>query len=191
MAAVSKSPANWLALGAGTDVHEGEARGTAEEVSALFGQLRGPLLRYLQSLGLEAADGEDVLQEIFLSLFRHLQRGRSRDNLRGWLFRSAHNLALRRRMRHGRNTSITEICEAGLSRADPSLNPEELLLLRHRQERLRRVVYALSERDRCCLSLRAEGLRYREIAEVLGMSLGAVALSLSRSLGKLATVDEG
>jgi RNA polymerase sigma-70 factor (ECF subfamily) len=37
--------------------------------------------------------------------------------------------------------------------------------------------------------LRAEGLRYREIAEVVGMSLGAVSMSLERSLGRLARAD--
>jgi RNA polymerase sigma-70 factor (ECF subfamily) len=55
--------------------------------------------------------------------------------------------------------------------------------------RLLAVVRALPERDRQCLFLRAEGLRYREIAEALGMSLGAVAASLSRSLGKLASTS--
>ena len=40
-------------------------------------------------------------------------------------------------------------------------------------------------RINCCLSLRAEGLRYREIAEVLGISLGSVAASLEKSLSRL------
>ena len=48
------------------------------------------------------------------------------------------------------------------------------------------VVQALPEQSRWCLYLRAEGLRYREIAEVLGMSLGAVSLSLERSLALIA-----
>jgi RNA polymerase sigma-70 factor (ECF subfamily) len=47
----------------------------------------------------------------------------------------------------------------------------------------------LPEQDRCCLGLRAEGLRYREIAKVLGMSLGAVSVSLQRSLARLGRAD--
>ena len=43
--------------------------------------------------------------------------------------------------------------------------------------------------DQHCLRLRAEGLRYREIAEVLGMSLGAVSISLTRSLARLERAD--
>src|SRR5882724_8295409 len=70
-----------------------------EEVVALFDELRDRLLRYLLSFGLTIPDGEEVIQEVFLSLFRHLQRGGPRDNLHGWLFRVAHNLALKRRYR--------------------------------------------------------------------------------------------
>jgi len=52
------------------------------------------------------------------------------------------------------------------------------------------VVEALPEQDRRCLFLRAEGLRYREIAEILDMSLGGVSLSLARSLARLARYAE-
>ena len=69
------------------------------EVVALFDEYRAPLLRYALSFGLTAADGEEVVQEVFLSLFRHLRDGKSRSNLRGWLFRVSHNMALKRRQR--------------------------------------------------------------------------------------------
>jgi len=48
----------------------------------------------------------------------------------------------------------------------------------------------LPEQSRRCLFLRAEGLRYREIAQVLDMSLGAVSLSLARSLARIARAVE-
>jgi len=58
----------------------------------LFEQFRNPLLRYALSFGLSVHDGEEVIQEVFIALFRHLQLQRSRKNLRGWIFRVAHNL---------------------------------------------------------------------------------------------------
>jgi RNA polymerase sigma-70 factor (ECF subfamily) len=67
-----------------------------EEVIGFFEQFRTPLLRYTISFGIPVHDAEEVIQEVFLSLFRHLQLGRSRKNLRGWIFRVAHNLALRK-----------------------------------------------------------------------------------------------
>jgi len=62
-------------------------------------------------------------------------------------------------------------------------------VLQQRQRRLLAVVRALPEQDRECLSLRAEGFRYREIAEILGISLGSVANAMARSLDKLSRVD--
>jgi RNA polymerase sigma-70 factor (ECF subfamily) len=58
-------------------------------------------------------------------------------------------------------------------------------------QRLRTVLRALPEQDRCCLALRAEGLRYREIAATLGISLGSVSLSLTRSLARLGSAEKG
>jgi RNA polymerase sigma-70 factor (ECF subfamily) len=52
------------------------------------------------------------------------------------------------------------------------------------------IVRVLPETDRCCLYLRAEGLRYRDIAQALGISLGAVSLSLGRSLARLARAEK-
>jgi RNA polymerase sigma-70 factor, ECF subfamily len=157
-----------------------------QEVVELFDEFRLPLLRYLSSFGLPLADGEEVLQEAFLSLFQHLQRGKSRENLRGWLFRVAHNLALKRRYRAGRDLEHSAATPA----VDPAPNPEDQMLTNQVRRRALQVAKALPEQDRRCLFLRAEGLRYREIAGILDMSLGAVSLSLTRSLARIARSTE-
>lgn len=161
------------------------------EVVLLFDEFRGRLLRYAISLGIGLQDGEDVIQEVFLSLFRHLRLGRSRSNLRGWIFRVAHHLALKQRNSRQRQQARTASEALSLeAQADSAANPEEQLDELQRRRRLLLVFNALPERDRWCLSLRAEGLRYREIADALGMSLGAVSNSLARSLARLARADE-
>ncbi|MDP9114873.1 MAG: sigma-70 family RNA polymerase sigma factor [Acidobacteriota bacterium] len=155
-----------------------------QEVVDLFDEFRLPLLRYLSSFGLPFADGEEVLQEIFLSLFQHLQRGKSRENLRAWLFRVAHNLALKRRYRTGRDFEHSASSEGRA--IDPAPSPEDQMLTNQIRQRALQIAKALPEKDRRCLFLRAEGLRYREIAGILDMSLGAVSLSLTRSLARIA-----
>jgi RNA polymerase sigma-70 factor (ECF subfamily) len=155
-----------------------------DEVTQLFDHLRNPLLRYVLTIGLGAEDGEEVIQEVFLALFRHLESGKPRDNLRGWLFRVAHNLALKRRQK-----SLTDRFLEVDEQIDLRPNPEEATADRQRRQGLLAVVRALPEKDRCCLHLRAEGLRYREIAETLGISLGAVSLCLTRALARLKRAD--
>jgi RNA polymerase sigma-70 factor (ECF subfamily) len=168
----------------------GEPSAIEQEVMDLFEQFRTPLLRYAVTFDLSVHDAEEVIQEVFLSLFRHLQLGRSQKNLRGWIFRVAHNLALKQlyatQRSHVKTASDWTTVEEQL---DPSPNPEELLSLAQKRHRLLSVVDALPEGDQRCLRLRAEGLRYREIATVLGMSLGAVSLSLTRSLARLIRAD--
>jgi len=161
------------------------------EIIGLFDEFRIRLLRYALSFGLSVHDGEEIIQEVFLSLYRHLLLGRSRKNLRGWLFRVVHNLALKQR-HAARGVRETILSDGSLmeKQIDLAPNPEEQLAAVQRHDRLRAVLQALPERDQSCLHLRAEGLRYREIAEVLGMSLGAVSISLTRSLERLERADE-
>jgi RNA polymerase sigma-70 factor, ECF subfamily len=161
------------------------------EVMALFDQFRTRLLRYVAGFGLSTHDAEEVVQEVFLSLFRHLRIGRSRSNLPGWLFRVAHNLALKRRYSDQRLKQVRSEDVSPEARFDPYPDPEEQLMSAQQEKRLLAVMGMLPEQDQCCLRLRAEGLRYREIAKVLGISLGSVSISLSRSLARLARVAEG
>jgi len=164
----------------------------AEEVVSLFDQLRNHLLRYILSFGLPVQDGEDIIQEVFLALFRHLQLGRSRANLRSWVFRVAHNLALKR-CSHARVSlpaGADDVAALAAVLPDPNPNPEEQMASSQKRDRLLSVLSALPEQDRHCLVLRAEGLRYREIADVLDVSLGSVALSLGRSLTRLSRAIE-
>ena len=163
-----------------------------KEVMLLFEEFRNPLLRYSLSLGLSIHDAEEVIQDVFLALFRHLHLGRSRRNLRAWLFRVTHNLALKQRLANQTSDQRTAgDASAAEEHRDPAPSPEEQISAAQRRNRLQAVVRALPENDRHCLRLRSEGLRYREIATVLGMSLGAVSISLTRSLARLVRADGG
>jgi RNA polymerase sigma-70 factor (ECF subfamily) len=164
--------------------HAGSLSHLKEEVLCLHQVYRQRLVRYVASLGLGPSDAEDVVQETFLALFRHLRADKPRTNLVGWLFRVAHRTALKRRIAN-RSEVNTATDDSYLMRvADPS-NPEEQILFDEDQRRLQRIFKVLPELDRLCLQLRAEGLKYREIANVLNISLGSVCNSLERSMNRL------
>jgi RNA polymerase sigma-70 factor (ECF subfamily) len=155
----------------------------------MFEELRDPLLRYILSLGLRIHDGEEIVQEVFLALFQHLQAGKPRTNLKGWVFRVGHNLSLKQRARGDRRERVHSPAEAAENQLHPQLNPEEQFVESQQRKQLLAEVESFPEVDRCCLYLRAEGLRYREIAEVLSISLGGVSLALGRSLARLREVN--
>ena len=161
------------------------------EVMRLFEEFRNPLLRYSLSFGLTIHDAEEISQEVFLSLFQHLHMGKSRRNLPGWLFRVAHNQSLKRRYANLKSAvAVAGEVEIAVQYLDSSPSPEEQVLFAQKRRRLLAVVRALPEEDQSCLRLRAEGLRYREIAAAAGMSLGAVSMSLARSLARLRRAEE-
>lgn len=160
-----------------------------QQVLLHFQSMYRPLVRYATAFGITAADAEDVVQESFLALFQHLRLGRSSENLAGWLFKVTHNLALRRRSRS--SVELPGLDSNQIEVIDNDFDPEESMLLRERQARMLRVLRALPINDQLCLRLRAEGLTYRGIAQVVGISLGSVSSSLTRSMLRIQAIDGG
>ena len=188
MAPSIHDPALEVAIGLDEATAPVAATEAAEAVLRLFDVHRDGVHRYVRALGIPDRDAEDVVQDVFLALFHHVARGRPRTNLRGWIFRVGHNLALRHLKREARRRRVGTDLLSGWTVAAPS--PEDRYASRQRRARLAAAVNALPARERRCLQLRAEGLRYREIARVLGLSLGTVANTMARALARLRRVDE-
>jgi RNA polymerase sigma-70 factor (ECF subfamily) len=157
-----------------------------DEVLQLFDAHAPAVRRYVRSCGVSPDVADDIVQETFVALFQHLRKGGGREHLRGWVMQVGYRLALKHRRGEGRRRRWQGPWETeAASVADPAADPEEMCVVSEDCERVRAVLKALSERDRQCVYLRAEGLRYREIAKVLGMSLGGVAKSLTRAIARL------
>jgi RNA polymerase sigma-70 factor (ECF subfamily) len=156
----------------------------ASEATTLYGELRKPLLRYLVCLGLSSDEAQDVVQDAFLTLHRHLASGGSQENLRGWLFRVAHNQARNRQNRYDRNFSAGS--DAELDAASHEATPERAVLEKEKFQQLGKAMRLLSAVERECLLLRAGGLRYREIGEVLSIPTSTVSDTVERAIKKLA-----
>jgi RNA polymerase sigma-70 factor (ECF subfamily) len=157
---------------------------SSSEVTALYRELRKPLLRYLVCLGLSSDEAQDVVQDSFVSLQHHLAAGGTQDNIRGWLFRVAHNQARNRQSSYHRRFLHPLDSEMDFVAADAT--PEKAVLEKEKFRRLRAAVGLLPESERECLLLRAGGLRYREIGDVLGLATSTVADTVERAIKKLA-----
>jgi RNA polymerase sigma-70 factor (ECF subfamily) len=159
-----------------------------------FTELRIPICRYLLALGLDPGQAEEVLQETFLRLCQHLAADGREANLRGWVFRVAHNLARdeHRRKRRRPAQSFEDAQGSMDAQADSRATPEQQLIAQEREGQLVAALQRLPPHQRQCLHLRAEGLRYREIAEVLGAGVSTVAEWVQQALRTLGKeCDEG
>jgi RNA polymerase sigma-70 factor (ECF subfamily) len=154
------------------------------DVGDVYRELQQPLLRYLVSLGLSGDEARDTIQDAFLTLHQQLAGGRSKQNLRGWVFRVAHNLARNRQRRYERRfASSLDAAAAKLVAHDAT--PERAVIASERIRQLCVALGTLSQCERECLFLRAEGLRYREIGEVLELPTSTVADTVARAIRKL------
>ena len=154
------------------------------EATTLFREMRNPLLRYLVCLGLSMDEAQDVVQDAFLGLHRHLSGGGSKENIRGWLFRVAHNRARNHQNSYDRRfgASLDPEFDSLLDEA----TPERVVLEKEKFRQMGKAIRALTDCERECLLLRAEGLRYREIGEVLEIPTSTVGDTVDRAVKKLA-----
>jgi len=154
------------------------------EATDLYRELRKPLLRYLAGLGLSTDEAQDVVQDAFLSLHKHLASGGSQANIRSWLFRVAHNRA--RNSQRSYAQRMGEPLDPVFDAVSNDATPEQAVLANEKFRRLSTAVRSLDTQERECLMLRAEGLRYREIGDVLGIPTSTVADTVERAIKKLA-----
>jgi RNA polymerase sigma-70 factor (ECF subfamily) len=165
----------------------------SERVRGLFEQLHVPVFRYVLRKTRDSGRAEDITQETFLRLFRHLREDRLLDNPKAWIFTVANNLAVdaSRNESHIKDLDETTWKDIEESRSGLQADPEKLMLQRERLDRLHIAVLNLTPLQRECLHLRAEGLRYREIAGLLELSPSTVMDAVRRATLKLAREFDG
>ena len=165
----------------------------SERVHGLFEQLHVPVFRYLLRKTRDSGQAEDITQETFLRLFRHLREDRLLENPKAWLFTVANNLAVDASRDESHIKDLDEATWKNIeeSRSGLQADPEKLLLQRERLDRLHIAVLNLTRLQRECLHLRAEGLRYREIADLLELSPSTVMDAVRRATLKLAREFDG
>lgn len=129
-------------------------------------------------------EASDVLQDVFLLLFRKIHRFRERAFFASWVYRITVNVALdhlRRRRRAPLPTSSEALLDAPLELEELS-SPERRLAGRDLERHVRAALRNLSPRLRIVIVLRyLEGLAYGDIGEILGCSVGTVKSRLNRA----------
>ncbi len=121
-------------------------------------------------------DADDLAQETFIRAHRGLPRFRGKARFQTWLTRILLNLARNPRRVHLSLKEWAEPVQEGAEGLD-------LVLAEERRQQVRRAVAGLPEKQRQTLLLRLfEGLRYREIASVLGITTGTAKANFFHAL---------
>lgn len=132
-------------------------------------------------------DAEDLAQETFVRVFRQAGSYRAEGRFRSWLLRIAGNLA-RSRHRRRRLLKWLPLDTERHDVASPAPGADRGLEAEETARVVREAVARLPQRQREALVLhRFQGLRYVEVAEVMGTSLSGVESLIQRALAGLRT----
>jgi len=164
--------------------------GSEEAFTYLLGVYQNPVFNLLTRILENPAEAADVLQDVFIKVFKGIRQFHGDSSLKTWIYRIAvHEASNHRRGRMRRHwhepLSIDDAgAEAALSAAEARAScetPYRLLERAERQEILRRALASLAQPYRTVVVLREiEGMAYDEIAQVTGMAEGTVKSRLVR-----------
>jgi RNA polymerase sigma-70 factor (ECF subfamily) len=150
------------------------------EVSQVYREHAAGLLRYARTVARDADEARDAVQECFLRYCMERRYGRVIETPRAWLFQVLRNHLL---TKWNSAAETREVATVELdSLRDERSNPENLA---NREQQARAIRERLTGRELECLRLRAEGLSYAEIGQLLDIRSGTVGALLARVTDKL------
>jgi RNA polymerase sigma-70 factor, ECF subfamily len=118
-------------------------------------------------------DVEDLFQEIMANVWNSLPSFRGEAKISTWVYRIAVNTALVYRKKWKRGEELTDV-------ADGRPCAQQDLERRERLELLHKAIATLAAQDRLIVTLLLEGLSYKEMAEITGLTVNHVGVKISR-----------
>ena len=156
-------------------------KGDIEAFESLFRSSHVSLVRYAKSILKDTDTAEEIVQDLFFRLWKDREKIQIESSLNGYLFRSVYN----RCMHHIEHKRVQQKYEADMlySGSESPETPEEVL----QYDQLRSVIAGTLENlpGRCGEIFylnRFEGLKYREIADRLSVSVKTVEANMGRAL---------
>ncbi len=173
--------------------------GAEDAYEVLILKYQQPVFNLVYRLLSDPADANDVVQEVFLKIFRNINNFRGGSSLKTWIYRIAVNEAHNHRRwfsRHQRPEIAFATDDAQgpheVNFADTARSPFDLAVNEETREVLEEALAKLNEKFRAAVVLRdIEELSYEEIAVVLGLSLGTVKSRIMRGREALRRILEG
>ncbi|TMM53170.1 sigma-70 family RNA polymerase sigma factor [Maribacter algarum] len=128
-------------------------------------------------------DAKDLFQEVLVHIWRSMSTFKANSSMGTWMFRVALNVCLRFKSKHTKNQNrfirIDSITIANFGYKENSEVENEKL------NSLRKCVKQLNEADKAIVALYLEGIAYKEISSILGLSENHIAVKIKRIKSKL------
>ena len=198
-AAILPSPRERLKALDDSGVVESFLAGDERAFQELVERYQTRLLNFVYRTIGDRERAEDLVQEVFIRVYRHLHRFDRSKKFSTWVYTIASNLAKNELRNRSRNPlvlfqafrSSSDEDDRPLQFEDSSSRPDDLYRKRHLRQLVDQTVAALPEHHRQVFVLRElEGKSYEEIAEITDCNLGTVKSRLNRARNAFASIIE-
>lgn len=156
--------------------------GNLDQASEIYNRYSKMLYNYFAKLSQDRDSGYDMMQDTFLRMIKYKHTYKETGSFKTWLFQIARNVFRdyykKHKMMITSNTDIGQIGQIAVA--------EDGSDLEHRKELLQRSMLKLPEDSREILVLsRYEDLKYKEIADIMDLSVSHVKVKVFRAIQKL------
>jgi RNA polymerase sigma-70 factor, ECF subfamily len=171
--------------------------GNKRAFDELVERYQNRLLNFVYRTTGDRERGEDLVQETFIRVYRHLHRFDQSKKFSTWIYTIASNLAKNELRNRSRNPLVLfqtlmknrEADQRPLEWEDNTYRPDDLFRKRHLKTMVDSAVEQLPEHHRTVFVLREmEGKTYEEIAEITDTNLGTVKSRLNRARNSFAKI---
>lgn len=143
-----------------------------------------PLYNHIRNIVLNHDDADDVLQNTFIKVFKYLKDFKGESKLFSWMYRIATNEAItfinNKAKRHNTTSEALQTKIVDNLKADDYFDGSEI------QVKLQKAIVLLPEKQQLVFKMRYyEEIKYEEMSEILGTSVGALKASYHHAVKKI------
>jgi len=152
----------------------------------LVGKYKERLYWHIRKIVMNHEDADDILQEVFIKVWKNISSFRADSGLYTWLYRIATNeslsfLSQKKRKFLGNSEEINDYLIENL-KSDPYFSGDEIQL------KLQKAIAQLPEKQRLVFNMRYfDEVKYQDMEKILGTSEGALKASFHHAMKKIET----
>lgn len=152
----------------------------------LLMQYQKPLYNHIRTIVISHDDADDILQNTFIKVFQYLKTFKGESKLFSWMYRIATNEALTFLKQKAKKNGVSS--ETIQSKAIENLKSDVYFDGDEIQIKLQKAIVQLPEKQQLVFKMKYfQELKYEEISEILGTSVGALKASYHHAIKKIET----